>query len=561
MDMPSWFLVPPALAVIAGIVLLSFVSEDAATFSSALLVLGGPIAWPLGFLGCFVGIWVGDVGLYALARCFKRPILRNRWCARAVSAQVLARCENQIQRSGIAALFLSRFIPGTRLPTYLAAGFLAMPLARFAWVTGLGALVWIGGVFGLTKLLGAHALVIFSVAENKIAPVVLTALAVIGAVLMFRGVVAGVGDPGIEEASGPRARRDRRARLQFLRCTRWEFWPAWLFYIPVVAYYLLLSLRYRSFTLPTAANPAIPSGGMIGESKIAILDALRAGSGEFVADAYAISGRTASDRLLSLHRLLREHSIPLPFILKPDVGQRGNGVKLIRSIRQALEYFHTVRSPLIVQRYAPGPDEVGIFYYRFPGEARGRIFSLTEKIFPSITGDGIRTIAELIAADPRASLIAGKYLRRFAARRAEILARGATLKLVESGNHAQGCIFRDGGRLATPELLATIDGISRGLPGFFIGRYDVRYESEEDLQAGRNFQIVELNGAASEATHIYDARNSLRSAYGTLFEQWRLVFAIGAANRACGLRSTSLLTLWREWRRYSVTAAALPVAD
>ena len=81
------------------------------------------------------------------------------------------------------------------------------------------------------------------------------------------------------------------------------------------------------------------------------------------------------------------------------------------------------------------------------------------------------------------------------------------------------------------------------------------------MKAGRNFQIVELNGAASEATNIYDARNTLRSAYRTLFQQWRLVFEIGAANRARGYSTTSLFKLWREWRSYAATAAALPLAD
>ncbi len=542
MDTSSLFPASPAVAVSMGIVLLSLVSEDAATVSSALLVLGGPIAWPLGFLSCFVGIWAGDVGLYSLARWCRKPILTSAWCARIVPRRALARCEKQFQRSAIATLLVSRFVPGTRLPTYLAAGFTAMPLARFAWVTAVGALLWIGGIFALTKLFGTHALNLFSMLESKIAPVTLTTLGVVGAVLAFRAVVLQV--------------RDRRSRLQ-----HWEFWPAWLFYLPVAAYYGWLALCYRSCALPTAANPGIPSGGMIGESKLAILQALRADSAGFVADGYAVTGITVSDRLLSLHRTLRERSISLPFIMKPDVGQRGRGVKLIRSMREALDYFQKVRVPLIVQRYARGPHEAGIFYYRFPHEERGHIFSITEKMFPFLTGDGTRTIAELIANDPRASMIAPTYLRRFAARRDEVLARGETLKLVESGNHAQGCIFRDGAHLSTPELLDAIDTISRRLPGFFIGRYDVRYEAEDDLKTGCNFQIVELNGASSEATHIYDARNTLRSAYRTLFQQWRLVFAIGAANRARGHASTSLFRLWREWHHYAATAATLPPAD
>lgn len=163
-------------------------------------------------------------------------------------------------------------------------------------------------------------------------------------------------------------------------------------------------------------------------------------------------------------------------------------------------------------------------------------------------------------ADPRASIIAEKYRQRFAQRRDEVLAAGTELKLVECGNHAQGCIFRDGRRLWTAELEEAIDRLSR-LPGFFVGRYDIRYALEEDLRRGQNFQVVELNGAASEATNIYDARNSLGAAYRTLFAQWRLVFQIGAANRTRGAVPSSLLTLWRAWRQYCRAAVSYPMAD
>ena len=127
------------------------------------------------------------------------------------------------------------------------------------------------------------------------------------------------------------------------------------------------------------------------------------------------------------------------------------------------------------QRYAPGPLEAGIFYYRFPHEARGHIFAITEKLFPVLVGDGKSTVTELVWRDPRARFMADKYLQRFSERQNEVLAVGEELKLVEAGNHAQGCIFRDGTRLCTPELEARIDDISQKLTGFFIGRYDIRY--------------------------------------------------------------------------------------
>jgi hypothetical protein len=156
---------------------------------------------------------------------------------------------------------------------------------------------------------------------------------------------------------------------------------------------------------------------------------------------------------------------------------------------------------------------------------------------------------------------ADKYLQRFSERQGEVLAVSEELKLVEAGNHAQGCIFRDGMRLCTPELETRINDISQKLTGFFIGRYDIRFASEEDLHAGKNFQIIELNGASSEATSVYDARNSLFAAYRTLFQQWNLVFAIGAANRKRGCVPTKLSLVWTTWREYSRLAATYPAAD
>jgi hypothetical protein len=154
-----------------------------------------------------------------------------------------------------------------------------------------------------------------------------------------------------------------------------------------------------------------------------------------------------------------------------------------------------------------------------------------------------------------------RYLERLDAKRDEVLPAGKTLQLVQAGNHAQGCIFRDGIRLNTPALTERVDEISRKVGGFFIGRYDIRYANEADLRAGENLQIIELNGAAAEAANIYDARNSLWQAYRTLFQQWNLVFAIGAANRQRGCRTMKIPAFWRAWRHYHGLAATYPAAD
>jgi len=508
----------------AGFFLATFILEDVATVGAGLLLATGGISWPAAFIACFLGVWIGDASLYALARFagrswFERSSLRR-------FAPKVARSERWFAERGTPILIFSRMVPGARLPTYLAAGFLRLPLPRFLTVTGVAAFAWTLMVLFLAKTFGER--LVHWLNAYKHAGVLLVAASVLIFILLrwLRRAVANF---------------DARQFSAWLsRWGRWEFWPAWMFYPPVAIYCLWLAIKYRGLTLPTAANPGIFSGGVVGESKMATLRDLMAANPEFTAAAGLVSGGTVEERLSEMRGICERHGISYPFILKPDVGQRGVGIKLIRDKAQAVQYLKQTDAPLLVQRYAEGPNEIGIFYYRFPHEPRGRVFGITEKVFPSVLGDGRSTVAELIWRDPRARLIAGKYLRRFASRRDEILPAGESLKLVEAGNHAQGCIFRDGMRLCTPALWERIDGISRAVPGFYIGRFDIRYGSEAELRAGENFQIIELNGAASEATNIYDARNSLWSAYRQLFRQWDLVFAIGAANRQRGCAPTKL---------------------
>ncbi len=81
------------------------------------------------------------------------------------------------------------------------------------------------------------------------------------------------------------------------------------------------------------------------------------------------------------------------------------------------------------------------------------------------------------------------------------------------------------------------------MPEFYFGRFDVRYDSLEDLRAGRNFWLIEVNGAGSESTHIWDRTTRLRDAYSFLFFQQRTLFEIGAANRARGFSSVNAFRL------------------
>lgn len=551
-----------ALAKAGSLFFMTFVSEDAAMLGGAALTATGLMATPLVFAACFLGIWLGDMGLYALARYFGRPLLARRWVKRRINEEQLARSEAWLKKRGPLVLLVVRFVPGLRLPTYLLAGTLAMPFLYFAAATGVIGVVWVGLLIALAKILGAAAssawisliwATVFGIAKligplalswGSRAPFMLAALALVVVLVLLRWK----GADGFFRSPGAQ------------RWLQWEFWPARLFYFPIGLNYLRLGLKYGGFNLPTIANPGMYTGGLVGESKVATLQQLSLSSPNFTARSGLIKA-AAPDRMERLREICAEQQLTLPLVLKPDVGQRGSGFKLVRAWDEARDYLAHVTEDVVAQEYAPGPREAGIFYYRFPHEVHGRIFAITEKIFPTITGDGARTVEELIRADARAAIVAKTYLQRHHAIRAMVLPMGQTLKLVEAGNHCQGCIFRDGMHLSSGALEARIDEISRKVPGFFIGRYDVRYAGDADLRNGENFKIVELNGASSEATSIYDARNSVLRAYATLFKQWDLVFAIGAANRELGHRPATIALLREEWRKYQARSACYPLAD
>ena len=351
-------------------------------------------------------------------------------------------------------------------------------------------------------------------------------------------------------------RNRRRLVGRWRRWFRWEFWPLYVFYPPVVAYIAYLGIRFRSWTLFTAANPAIPAGGFVGESKHKILDHLK-GAGPCLPHSTLLACGVPGERVAQAEEFMRQNGLEFPVVLKPDAGQRGSGVAIVRSADQLCEYLTRSSFPAILQEYVPG-EEYGLFYYRYPDSERGRVFSVTEKRMPVLLGDGKCTLEELILADDRAVCMSDFYLRKHLDRTHEVPTAGERVQLVEIGTHCRGAIFLDGGETITPALEEVVDQIAKTFEGFFFGRFDIRVPSRQDFMAGRNLKIVELNGVTSEATHIYDPKLSLFEAYRVLFRQWRIAFEIGQLNRARGIHPASVGELLDAARRYSQLAQSYP---
>lgn len=531
-----------AAIVIAGIVLSAFVSEDGAIFGAAALASSMALNLPAAALSAFLGLWISDFGVYGAVRLVREKLSPNSKGAQWLEARLFRPGNNFTQRRGQLALAFSRLVPGTRFPAYVSAGLLRMPVTIFAAITGFSAALWTALVFSFLHFFPLRALGT-------------------GEALVTAGFI-GAGVSGILAAwRAWGSSLSGRITITFKRWQRWEFWPAWLFYPPVALMCAWLAIRFRGLSLPTVANPLQRNGGMVGESKIDILHGLMRTSPECTADAYLLEPGPVVQRMNQLEFLCQRYEISFPLVLKPDTSQRGAGFKKIRSWREAGAYLAQVNTPIVVQKYVSGPHEAGVFYYRFPGQERGHIFSITHKTFPNVVGNGKRTLADLIRDDERAAMIASTYLTRFGEYAEQVIPAGKRVRLVEAGNHCQGCIFSDGSYLNSEELREAFDGIAQKLPEFFIGRFDVRYTNPDEFREGAGFKIIELNGAASESTDIYDERNSLSSAYKTLYRQWELVYSIGAENCKLGFKPASLWSFLRDWQEFRTQASFYPLAD
>jgi len=138
-------------ALALSIFFATFVYEDGATLLAATLSASGRLDPRIGLLSAFLGIWIGDIGLYGLGSMFGRHTTQSRWLQKYLKPQSLAKAEAWFAKHGSLALVMSRAIPGSRLPLYVAAGALRLPAPLFARVTGVCSAIWVCAIFAIWR--------------------------------------------------------------------------------------------------------------------------------------------------------------------------------------------------------------------------------------------------------------------------------------------------------------------------------------------------------------------------------------------------------------------------
>jgi hypothetical protein len=315
----------------------------------------------------------------------------------------------------------------------------------------------------------------------------------------------------------------------FIRLLHWEYWPFGAVYIWTLPAWIWFSLRSRSLFFFTASNPSITNGGMLGESKKEVNRILPS-------DLCPLTLHVdlGTDPVLVL-KTIKDQGMSFPLIGKPDIGGKGRGVKILRHEPDVVEYAAGALMDFHIQQYVAYDNEVGIFYHRFPGESRGKLTGIVSKQFLSVTGNGRDDLRSLLHKDKRGIMyIKGlEQINRDDLDR--ILAKGETRVVAPFGNHARGSLFLDHSHLIDDRLTDIVDGFSRRIPGFYFGRFDIRYASMEALKQGRDFRIIELNGAGAEPTHMYDPRHSLFFALKEIIRHWNILAKISRMNHYRGV--------------------------
>jgi hypothetical protein len=317
-------------------------------------------------------------------------------------------------------------------------------------------------------------------------------------------------------------------KLFFHKVTHWEYWPFQIVYIPIYFLWSFYAIKAKSIFFFNACNPTIKNGGFMMESKKEIYDLIPQ---QYYPKTELINEATNVEEVLYT---IEKSGIKFPFIAKPDIGLRGSAVKKINSISELKDYTVKANFDYVVQDLIPYQNEIGIFYVRYPDDKEGKITGLVSKEFLILLGDGFSTAEELIKSNPRFELQLKVLKKEYGNKLLEIIPKGEKRNLVPYGNHARGAKFIDGSHWNSPKLTATINEICLQIPGFYFGRLDVMYNSLLELERGLNFAIVELNGAGSEPTHIYDPSHSLFFAWKELARHIMYMFEISVENHKKG---------------------------
>lgn len=133
-----------------AIVFGTFILEDAATVIAAMQAGDHRLSVTLALLSLFVGIVLGDLGLYGAGWLSRRI----RWVSRLLPPHRQEVLHGWLAGRVFKVVFVSRFLPGLRLPTYTTCGFVRADLKQFTLAAVVATTCWTSLLFAASLVMG-----------------------------------------------------------------------------------------------------------------------------------------------------------------------------------------------------------------------------------------------------------------------------------------------------------------------------------------------------------------------------------------------------------------------
>ncbi len=316
----------------------------------------------------------------------------------------------------------------------------------------------------------------------------------------------------------------------------WETWPRSLFYGPLSIIWGWYCLRSRSFWFFSSSNPTLTLGGFEGETKREMYEQLPPDS--YPSTLFC----TPQQSIDSIGKAMNVVGLRFPVAVKPDVGMKGLLFRKIDKIEQLAQYHAGCPVDYMVQAWVDLPIELGVFYCRYPGANYGEITGITRREPISVLGDGSSTLVALMEQHPRAKPRLEVLKSTHASALNIIIPKDQTYMVTHVANRCQGAQLHNLQTEIDQSLRKIFDDLSHYTGAFYYGRYDIKCASLEDLKQGKNYQILEFNGAGAAPHHVYHCGLTLFEAYREILRHWKYLFEISKANHERGF---SYWTFWR----------------
>ncbi len=513
------------------IILCTFVAEDPTCLAAGLLVAIGMLDFWSATAACFVGIMIGDLTLYMLGRVFGRQAIRRAPLKWLIPEHKVNQWSGWFSTpKGMLVVVSSRFVPASRLPTFITAGIMKLNLARLSMLLLVAALIWtppliwVGYKFGEAGMSELHRF------KSNALWVVLGLL--LGLHFITHWVVP---------ALTWRGRRQIVMKVRNL--IQPSLWPAWLVYFPIRLGIIFLSLRHRSLTAFASANPSFGRiGGFIGDSKSLLMRPFQRDSRCCPTLALTLDDPVA-ERLKEAVAFAVCHGYPVVF--KPEVSEDGAGMRYVRNEAQLLRLVEAANEDFVLQKFISGL-EYEIVWRRNPGQDDGHIMAIIQKKDVVVMGDGEQTLEELIWLDEYAVSRGELYLRCHDRQLNDVVPAGVKVVLNLSGSYGHGarCVHRHD--LMTAELAHAITAFAKRFPALHFARFDVRTLNEGELRAGR-FTVTEVGGCCHVSSLVRDESLRFSRSYRAVWQQLAVCVQTGAQNLKQKVRPVPLNELLARW--------------